>query len=156
MVKLSHPYMTTGKTLALTRCTCVGKVMSLAFNMLSRLVRAFLWRSKHLLISRLQSPSTVILEPKKIIFHCFHCFPIYWPWSDGTRYHDVSFLNVVKFYASFLLSSFSFIKRLFSSSLLSTIRVLSSAYLRLLIFLLVILIPAWASSSPAFHMIYSA
>ena len=66
MVQLSHPYMTTGKTIPLTRQTFVGKVMSLLFNMLSRLVTAFLPRSKRLLISWLQSPSTVILEPKKI------------------------------------------------------------------------------------------
>jgi len=66
MVQLSHPYMTTGKTIALTRWTFVGKVMSLFFHMLSRLVIAFLPRSKRLLISCLQSPSTVILEPKKI------------------------------------------------------------------------------------------
>ena len=65
MVQLSHPYMTTGKTIALTR-TFVGKVMSLLFNMLSKLVIAFLPRSKHLLISWLQSPSAVILEPPKI------------------------------------------------------------------------------------------
>ena len=63
MVQLSHPYMTTGKTITLTRQTFVNKVMSLLFNMLSRLVIAFLWRSKHLLISWLQSPSAVILEP---------------------------------------------------------------------------------------------
>ena len=68
MVQLSHPYMTTGKTMALTIKTFVGKIMSLLFNMLSRLVIAFLPRSKHLLISWLQSPSTVILEPKKIKF----------------------------------------------------------------------------------------
>ena len=66
IVKLSHPYMTTGKTIALTRWTFVGKVMSLLCNMLSRLVIAFLPRSKCLLISWLQSPSAVILEPKKI------------------------------------------------------------------------------------------
>ena len=66
IVQLSHPYMTTGKTLALTRQTFVGKVMSLLFNMLSRLVIAFLPRSKRLLISWLQSPSAVILEPRKI------------------------------------------------------------------------------------------
>ena len=65
-VQLSHPYMTTGKTMALTRWTFVGKVMSLLFNMLSRLVITFLLRSKHLLISWLQSPSAVILEPPKI------------------------------------------------------------------------------------------
>ena len=66
MVQLSHPYMTRGKTIALTRRTFVGKVMSLLFNMLSRLVIAFLPRSKCLLISWLQSPAAVILEPKKI------------------------------------------------------------------------------------------
>ena len=66
MVQLSHPYMTTGKTIALTRQTFVGKVMSLLFNMLSRLVITFLSRNKHLLIAWLQSPSAVILEPKKI------------------------------------------------------------------------------------------
>ena len=66
MVQLSHPYMTTGKTIALTRQTFVGKVMSLLFNMLSRFVIAFLPRSKHLLISWLQSPCAVILEPPKI------------------------------------------------------------------------------------------
>jgi len=93
-VQLSHPYMTTGKTIALTRRTFVGKVMSLLFNMLSRLLITFLPRSKRLLISWRQSPSAVILEPKKIVWHCFHCFLIYLPWSDGTRYHDLSFLNV--------------------------------------------------------------
>ena len=79
IVQLSHPHMTTGKTIALTRWTFVGKVMSLLFNMLTRLVIAFLPRSKHLLISWLQSPSTVILEPRKIVSHCFHSFPIYLP-----------------------------------------------------------------------------
>ena len=69
IVQLSYPYMTTGKTIALTRLTFVGKVMSLFFNMLSRLVIAFLPRSKHLLISWLQSPSAVILEPRKIKSH---------------------------------------------------------------------------------------
>ena len=66
IVQLSHPYMTTGKTIALTRWTSVGKVMSLLFNVLSRFVITFLPRSKHLLISWLQSPSAVILEPRKI------------------------------------------------------------------------------------------
>ena len=80
MVQLSHPYMTTRKTIALTRWTFVGKAMFLLFNMLSRLVITFLPRSKHLLISWLQPPSAVILEPKKIkICHCFHCFSIYFP-----------------------------------------------------------------------------
>ena len=77
MVQLSHPYMTTGKTIALTTWTFVGKVMSLLFNMLSRLVITFLPRGKSLLISWLQSPCAVILEPKKIVCHSFHCFLIY-------------------------------------------------------------------------------
>ena len=89
------------------------------------------------------------------ISHCFSCFHIYLLWSDRTRCHDLSFLNV-EFWASFSLSSFTFIKRLFSSSSLSTIRVVSSAYLRLLIFLLAILIPAYASSILAFHMMFSS
>ena len=96
-VQLSHLYMTTGKTLALTRWTFVGKVMSLLFNMLSRLVIAFLPRSKHLLISWLQSPSAVILEPPKIkiksltvsIVSPSICHEVI-----GTRCHDLSFLNV--------------------------------------------------------------
>ena len=95
IVQLSHPYMTTGKTIALTKWTFVGKVMCLLFNMLSRLFIAFLPRNKHLLISWLQSPSAVILEPpKNKVSHCFHCFPICLPWSDGTGCHDLSFLNV--------------------------------------------------------------
>ena len=92
-VQLSHPYMTTGKTITLTRQTFVGKVMSLLFNMMSRLLITFLPRSKRLLISWLKSPFAVILEPRKIksdtvstvspsISH------------DGTRCHDLSFLNV--------------------------------------------------------------
>ena len=89
IVQLSHPYMTTGKTTALTRQTFVGKGMSLLFNMLSRLVIAFLLRSKWLLNSWLQLPSAVILEPKKIVCHCFHCFPIYLPWSHGTACHEL-------------------------------------------------------------------
>ena len=80
IVQLSHPYMTTGKTIALTRQTFVSKVMSLLFNMLSRLVITFLPRSKRLLISWLQCGSAVILEPKKNkVSRCFHCFPIYLP-----------------------------------------------------------------------------
>ena len=92
-VQLSHPYMTMGKTIALTRRTFVGKVMSLLFNMLSRLVITFLPRSKRLLISWLQSPSTVILEPKKnslTLFPVFpHLFPMKWwdqmPWSTSVQ-----------------------------------------------------------------------
>ena len=95
IVQLSHPYMTTGKAVALTRWTFVGKVISLLFNMQSRLVITLFTRRKRLLISWLQSTSAVILEPRKNkVCHCFHCFPIYLPWSDGTGCHDLSFLNV--------------------------------------------------------------
>ena len=107
IVWLSYPYMTTGKTIALTRQTFVGKVISLLFNMLSRLVIAFLPRSKHLSISWLQSPSAAILEHPKIVCHCSHCFPIYLPWSDGTGCHDLSFLNV-DFYAKLFTLLFHF------------------------------------------------
>jgi len=92
IIQLSHQYMTTEKTIALTRWAFVGKVMSLLFNMLSRLFIAFLPRSKYLLISWLQSPPAVILEsPQNKVWHCF---PIYLPWSDGTGCHDLSFLNI--------------------------------------------------------------
>ena len=95
MVQLLHPYMTIGKTIALTVWTFVSKVMSLLFNMLSRFVISFLPRSKCLLISWLYSPSAVIFEPEKIkVLYCFHCSPMYLPWSDGTRCHDLCFLNV--------------------------------------------------------------
>ena len=92
---------------------------------------------------------------KNKVCHCFHCFPIYSPWSDGTGCIDHSFLNV-ELLANFSLSSFTFIKRLFSYSLLSAIRVVSSTYLRLLIFPLANLIPACALSTPVFLMMYSA
>ena len=141
--------MTTGKTIALTRPTFVGKVMSLLFNMLSRLVIAFLPKNKCLLISWLQSPSAVILELKKIVSHCFHCFLKYLLWSDGTRCHDIRFLNA-EFKPALSLSYFTFVKMLFSSSSVSAIRVLSSAWLRLLLFLLAILIPAYVSSARHF------
>ena len=94
IVQLSHPHMTTGKTIASTIRTFVAKVMSLLFNMLSRLVIPFLPRSKLLLISWLQSPSAVILEPPNLSQPLFLLFPIYLPWSDWTGCHDLSFLNV--------------------------------------------------------------
>ena len=95
----------------------------------------------------------VLLLFPSISIYC-NCFPIYLPWSDGTGCHGLSFWNV-EFFASFSLS-FTFIKRLFSSSSLFSTRVVSSAYLRLLIFLPAVLIPACASSSPAFLMMCSA
>ena len=94
IVQLSHPYMTTGKTIALTRWTFVRKIMSLLFNTLSRFVSAFLPRSKHLLISWLQSPSAVILEPPKIKSATVSTVSHLFAWSDGTGCHDLSFLNV--------------------------------------------------------------
>ena len=155
IVQLSHPYITTGKTIALTRGTFVNKVMSLLLNMLSRLVIAFLPRSKHLLISWLQS-SAVILEPKKIKYVTVSIIP-------PSICHEVMGPDVMilvfwllSFKPAFSLSSFTFIKRLFSFSWHSAIRVVLSAYLRLLIFLPAILIPACPSSSQAFHVMYSA
>ena len=144
--------MTTGKTIALTRKTFVGKVTSLLFNMLSRLIITFLPGSKCLLISWLQSPSAVTLEPKKIKFVTIS-------FVSPSICHEVmglDDLHFLSFKPAFSLSSFTFIKRLFNSSSLSAISVVSSAYLRLLIFLPAILIPACALSSLAFHMIYSA
>ena len=147
--------MTTGKTIALTRWTLVGKVMSLLLNMLSRLIITCLPRSKCLLISWLQSPFVVILESPKMrpltvsIVSQSICYEVMGP--------DAMILVfwMLSFKPTFSLSSFTFIKRLFNSSL-SAIRVVFSAYLRLLILLLAILIPACASSSPAFLMMYSA
>ena len=129
---------------------------SLLFNMLSRLVITFLPKSKHLLISWVQSPSAVILEPKKIksvtvfIVSPSICHKVMGPDAMSLIFRMLSFKP------AFLLSFFTFIKRLFISSLLSAIRVVSYAYLRLLIFLLENLIPAYALSSPAFLMMYSA
>ena len=156
MVQLSHPYMTTGKTIALTRWTFVSKVMSLLLNMVFRVVITFLPRSKCLLISWLQSPSAVILEPRKIKSLIVSTVaPIICHEVMGPDAVVVVFW-MLSFKPTFSLSSFTFIKRLVSFFSLSAIRVVSSAYLRLLIFLLENLIPACASSSPAFHMMYSA
>ena len=135
IVQLSHPYMTTGKTIALTRRTFVGKEMSLLFNMLSKLVITFLPRSKRLLISWLQSPSAVILEHPKIKSVTVSTI-------SPSICHRVMGLDamilvfwMLNFKPTYSLSSFTLIKRLFSSSSLSAMRVVSSAYLRLLIFL---------------------
>ena len=151
-VQLSHPYMTTRKTIALTM---VFNTLLLLFEMLSRLVIAFLPRSQPLLIAWPHSPSEVILEPKKInsvtvsIVSPSICHEVMGP--------DAMILVfwVLSFKPAFSLSSFTFIRRLSSSSL-STIRVVSSACLRWLIFLLAILIPAYPSSSLAFCMMYFA
>ena len=145
MVQLSHPYMTTGKTIALTRWTFVSKLMSLLFNMLSRFIIAFLPRSKRLLISWLQPPSAVILEPKKMKSLTVPIVsPSIYLEVMGPDAMILVFL-ILSLKPAFSCSSFTF-KRLFSSSLLSAIRVVSSEYLRLLIFIPAILIPACASS----------
>ena len=128
IVQLSHPYMTTRKTIALTRQTSVGKVISLVFNLLSRLVITFLPRSKRLLISWLQSPFAVILEPPKIksltvyIVSPSICHKVMRP--DAM----IFIFWMSSFKPTFSLSSVTFIKRLFSSSALSATRVVSSAY----------------------------
>ena len=153
IVQISHLYMTTGKTTALTRWTFVGKVMSLFFNMLSRLAITFLPRSKRLLISWLQWLSAGILESPKIKSVSVSTVSIYLPWSGETRCLT-SVFRMLSFKPTFSLSSFPFIKRRFSSSSLSAINVVSSAYLGLLIFFHAVLIPSCASSSLAFHMMY--
>ena len=121
MIQLSHPYMTTGKTIALTRWTFVGKVMSLLFNMMSKFVISFLPKSKHLFISWLQSPSAVILEPEEIKSVTVSIV-------SPSVCHEVVGLNamilvfwMLSFKPAFSLSSFTFIKRLLSSSLLSAL-----------------------------------
>ena len=148
--------MTTGKAIALTRWTFVSKVMSLLFNILFRLVIAFPPKSKRLLISWLQSPSAVIMETKKIKIAAVSVV-------SSSICHRVMRVDatilvfwMLIFKPAFSLSYFTFIKTLFNSSACSAITVVLSVYLRLLIFLLAILIPAHASSSLAFPMMYSA
>ena len=92
IVQLSHPYMTTGKTIALTRRTFVDKIMSLLFNMLSRLVITFLPKSFNFMDAI--TICSDFGDPQNKVSHCFHCFPIYLPWTDGTGCHALSFLNV--------------------------------------------------------------
>ena len=151
MVQLSHPYMATGKTVALTRWTFVGEVMSFLLNTLSRFAITFLPRSCHLLISWLQSPSTVILEPKKR-----KCVPA--STFSPSICHEVIAPDAMTFVfliLSFKPTFFTFLfhpyqKALYSSCLLSAIKVVSSPYLSWLIFLPAILIPACNSFSLAF------
>ena len=154
MTQLSHLYITNGKTIALMIQTFVVKVMSLLFNMLSRLVITFLPRSKCLLILWLQSLSAVILEPKE------NCYPFYFILiclHEVIRLDAMIFVFwMLNFKPTFWPFSFTLIKRLFSSSSLPAIRVVPSEYLRLLIFLLAVLILAWDLSSVAFCMMYSA
>ena len=123
--------------------------------MLSRLVTAFLPRSNCLNFMAAVTIVSNFGAQEKKIWHCFHFSHVYLPWNDRTGCRDLS-SSMLSFKPAFSLSSFTFIKRLFSSSLLSSIWVISFAYLKLLIFFLEILIPACDSSSPGFHMTYSA
>ena len=115
---------------------------------------SFLPKSRCLLISWLKSPCTDFEAQENELCLCFHFPPVYLPWSDGTGCHDLPFLNVE--FSAFSLSSFTFIRRLFSSYSLFALRVVSSAYLRLLTFLPAILITTWASSNLTFCIMYSA
>ena len=115
--------------------------MPLLFNILSRLVIIFFQGASDFNFMAAVTICRDAGAQKNKVSHCFHCFPIYLPWSDGTRCHDLHFLECMVLSHPFH-SSLTFVKKLFSSSLLSAIRVVSSAYLRLLIFLLAILIPA--------------
>ena len=144
--------MTTGKTVALTTQTFVDKVMSLLFNM-----QFISFPSKKQASFDFMAAVTVHSDfgTQERKLSCFCYFPICLPWNDGIECHDIGFL-MLSFSPAFSLSSFTFINMLFSSSSLSAIRMVSFAYLRWLIFLLVVLIPACDSSSPAFHMKYSA
>ena len=148
--------MTTRKSIALTIWTFVGKVMSLLFNALSRFVIAFLPRSKCLLISWLQSPSAVTLEPKNRKFVTASTFsPSICHVGIGLVATILVFL-MLSFKLAFSLSSFTLLKKFFSSPSLSVIRVVSSAFLRLLIFLPAMLILACNSCSLAFPLMCSA
>ena len=146
MVQISHPNMTTGKSIALTVWTFVSNVLSLLLNTLSRLVIAFLPRSKHLLLSWLQLTSSMFLEPKKIksvtvsTFSPSICHEVMGqrPWSEFSEHWVLS----QPFHSLFHPR-----KRFFSSSSLSVTREVLSAYLRLLVFLLAILIPTCDSSN---------
>ena len=147
--------MTIGKNHNLTRWTFVGRVLSLLFNMLSRLIITFLPRTKCLLISWLQSPSAVILEPKKIKSVTASTFPPF-IWHEVMGLHVIILVFwMLNCKPAFSLSSFSLIYRLFGSSSLSAIRAVSCTYRKLLIFLPAILIPDCDSSSPAFHIMHS-
>ena len=156
IVQLSHLYMTTGTNIALTIWTLVVKAMCLLFNMLSTFVITFVPRSKHLLISWLQSPSAVILEPKKIKSVTVStvilsiCHEVMGPDTM------IFVFKMLSFKPTFSLSSLIFIKKLINTSLFCAVRVVPSAYLRLLIFPPAILITACKSSSLVFHMMYSA
>ena len=149
MVWLSHRCMTTGKAIALTMWTFVSKMMSLLFNTLSKFDIAFLPRSKCLNFMVAVTICNDFGAQGNKIYHCFHFSPSICHEVMGQETMILVFW-MLSFQLAFSLFSFTLIKRLFSSSSLSAIRVVLSAYLRVLIFLLAILIPACASSSPAY------
>ena len=149
MAQLSHPYMTTGKTKALTRWTFVGKIMSLVFNMLSRFVITFLPRSK--LLFNFMAAVTIYSNfgaQENKIFNSFHCFPIYFPRSGAMILVFECWVLSQLFHSPLSVSS--------SGSLVPLCFLVSSVCLWSLIFLPAILISACASSNPEFHLMYSA
>ena len=160
MVQLSHLYVTTGKTTALTRWTFVSNVMSLLFNTLSRIVIGFISRNKCL---NFLAAVTIHNDfgAKKIVCHCFHCFPIYLLWSDGTECHI--FLFVCCCCCCFecrVFHSFTLLFHLHQEALYFLFSFCHEGGVicisELLIFLLAVLIPACSSPSPAFCVMYSA
>ena len=156
--QVSYLYMTTGKIIVFIIWISVSKVMSFLFNKLSQFVKTFLLRSRLLIMAAVTICSEFRAQ-EEVTCHCFHLSPFYLPWSDGTGCHDLSlslFFLILHFKKAFSLSSFTLNKRLCSSSSLSAIRVVSSLYLRLLLFLLAVLSPACNSFSMALHMMCSA
>ena len=155
MVQLSHPYIITGKTTALTIQTFVSTVISLVFNMLSRFFIAFYKEQAFFNFMASVTIHSDFGAQENKVCHCFHCFPHpsaikWWDWMPWSSLFECCTLSQLFLFVS--LSSFTFIKRLFSSSVLTAIRVVLSAYMRLLIFLCAILVPACDSSSLTFCM----
>ena len=154
MAQFLHSYTTIGKTIALTIWTLLAKWF-LGFFHTVYVCHSF--SSREQVSFNFMAAVTICSDigaQENEICHCFHFRLNYKPWNDGTGCHDLSFW-MLSFKPAISLSSL-ILKRSFSSSSLSTIRVVSSTYLRSLIFLLAILIPACASFTPAFHMIYSS
>ena len=154
MVRLSQPYKTTGKTIALTIRTFVSRLTSLLFNTLSRFDIAPAKKQSSFDFMAAVTIHSNLRAQENEICHCFHFYPIYLPWSNGPDAMTLVFI-IFSFKPALSLSSFTLIKRLFSSFSLSGIRVVSPAYLMLLMFIPTILIPAYNSSSLAFFMMLS-
>ena len=152
-IQLSQPYVTTGKTTAFTVRIFFGRVDSLLFNTLSGFVIDFLQEAVVFWLHGCRHRLQWFWAQGEELCHCFHLLPFYLPWSDGADARVLDFLFSLK--PALSLASFTLIRRLFSSSSLSAIRVVSSAHLRLLMFLPPILVPACNSPSPAFLMMCS-